>query len=106
MGEEELRRTFRSEHLSAEEAARDRQLRRSVEEEFPPARPMSPPLPNSISETLKRAIHQSDRPMHEISRTAGVSQNLIAQFLSGERDIPVAAADRLASALGLKLTVG
>lgn len=106
MGEDKLKRTFRSGHLSAEEVSRDRQLRRSLEDEFPPARPPSPPLPDSISETLKRAISESDRPVDEISGAAGVSQNMIAQFLSGQRDIPMAAADRLASVLGLKLTVG
>ena len=90
---------------SAEEVARDEEIRRKVQEEFPPARPASPPTPDSLVETLKRAIRQSDRPVLELAKEAEVSKNLVTQFLSGNRDIPITIADRLASALGLKLTV-
>jgi hypothetical protein len=106
MGEEEPKRVIRTRHLSSEEVARDEEIRRKVQEEFPPARPMSPPAPDSISETLKQAIKQSGQPVSRISRDAGVSQTMVSQFLAGQRDIRMAAADRLASVLGLKLTVG
>lgn len=105
MGEEKLKRTLRSGHLSAEEAARDEELRRKVQEEFPPARSGALPAADSISEALKKAIRESGRPVDEICRDAGVSQNLIDEFLSGRRGIQIAAADRLASVLGLKLTI-
>jgi transcriptional regulator with XRE-family HTH domain len=41
--------------------------------------------------------------MHQIARDAGVSQIVVSQFPSGERDIRVATADKMAEALGLKL---
>jgi plasmid maintenance system antidote protein VapI len=63
------------------------------------------PTPYSLVETLKRTIQQSCRPVLELSKEAGVSKNLVTQFLSGDRDIPITTASRLASVLGLKLTV-
>ena len=41
-----------------------------------------------------------------MAKAAGVSQIVISRFLSGERDIRMATADKLAGALGLKLGVG
>lgn len=105
MGKEKIKRVIRSGNLTAEEAARDEQIRRQVEEEFPPAHPHSPPVADSISETLKRAIEASGRSVDEIARDAGVSRNMVMQFLSGQRDIHITAADRLASSLGLQLIV-
>ena len=43
--------------------------------------------------------------MYEIAKRAGVSQIVISRFLSGERDIRVATADKLAEVLGLKLVI-
>jgi hypothetical protein len=106
MGEGQLKRVIRSGNLTPEEVARDAEIRRQVQEEFPPARSPSPASPDSISETLKRAIKESHRSVDQISKDAGVSRSMVAQFLSGGRDIPVAVADKLASVLGLKLTVG
>ncbi len=106
MDEENLQRVIRSRNLTREEAARDEQIRRKVQQEFPPARSLSPPAPDSISETLKRAIKNSDRSVYQISKDAGVSHTMVDQFLSGRRDIRMTTADRLASVLGLRLTVG
>ena len=41
--------------------------------------------------------------MYQIAQDAGVSQIVLSRFLSGERDIRMATADKLAEALGLKL---
>ena len=41
----------------------------------------------------------------EVAQQAGVSQIVILRFLSGERDIRMATADKLAGALGLKLGI-
>ena len=106
MANKELKRVIRSRNLTSEEAGRDEQIRRKVQQEFPPAHPLSSPVPDSISETLKRAIKESDRSVSQISKAALVSHNMLTQFLSGQRDIRVTTADRLATVLGLKLTVG
>jgi len=106
MGKRKLQRVVRSGHLTPEEVAKDAEIRRQVQEEFPPARPLSPAAPDSMSESLRRAIERSDRSLHEIAREAGVSETMVSQFLSGQRDIRMATADRLANVLGLKLTVG
>lgn len=41
--------------------------------------------------------------MYPIAQEAGVSQIVLSRFLSGERDIRMGAADKLAEALNLKL---
>ncbi len=106
MGEQTFKRVTRSENLTPQQAARDEEIRRKVQQEFPPARAPSPPAQDSIIEALKRAIQQSGRPVPDISKDAGVSEKMIGEFLSGERDIRMTTADKLASVLGLKLTVG
>jgi len=104
MGDEKPKRIIRSGKLTPEEAVRDEEIRRNVQQEFPPARPAASSAVNSISETLKQAIKQSNRSVEQIGKEAGISQNMIEEFLSGQRDIPTTVADRLAGVLGLKLT--
>ncbi len=106
MTKKEIKRVIRPDNLSPEEVARDEALRRNLGREFPPTRPLASNVADSISQTLKRAVQQSDRPVQEICKEAGVSSSMLAEFLADERDIPTAVADRLAGVLGLKLTVG
>jgi ribosome-binding protein aMBF1 (putative translation factor) len=96
-----LKRATRSGRLSAEQVAKDREVRRKIQDEFPPA--PQEPIPDSLSEALKRAIQESGRTVYQIAKEAQVSQIMISRFLSGERDIRMATADKLANALGLKL---
>jgi ribosome-binding protein aMBF1 (putative translation factor) len=98
-----LERIFRTQKLTPEEIAKDEEIRRKVMEEFPPARPAHSPVPGSFSETLKQAIRASGKSELQIANEAGVSQIVLTQFLSGERDIRMATADKLAEVLGLKL---
>ena len=44
--------------------------------------------------------------VYQIAKGAHVSQIIISRFLSGERDIRMATADKLANALGLELVAG
>ena len=97
---------MRTGNLGPEEVSRDEEIRRKVQEEFPPACTLSPQAPDSLSEMLKRAIRESDRSIQDISKDAGVSQVMVTAFLSGRRDINTTTADKLASVLGLKLKVG
>lgn len=101
MSKKKLQRIIRSESLSPEQVARDEEIRRKVREEFPPARPQT--IPDSVSDALKKAIQESDKTVYQIAKEAGVSQIMISRFLSGERDIRMATADKLAHALDLKL---
>jgi len=101
-----LERIFRTQKLTSEEVAKDEEIRRKVQEEFPPARPAHSSIPGSFSETLKKAIRTSGKSVAQLSGEAGVSQLVISQFLAGERDIRMATADKLAEVLGLKLGIG
>ncbi|MFO0967476.1 MAG: helix-turn-helix transcriptional regulator [Gemmataceae bacterium] len=96
-----LERVFRERRLTPEEVARDDGVRRKVKKEFPPA--VRRETAGALSEALKDAIRTSDKSMYQIAQDAGVSQIVISRFVSGERDIRMATADKLATALGLKL---
>ena len=95
-------REFRKRKLTPEEVARDKRLRRKVQAEFPAARAAVATSP-SLTETLKQAIRDSDRSEYEIAKQAGISQIVVSRFISGERDIRMATADKLAEVLGLRL---
>jgi DNA-binding phage protein len=92
--------------LTREEVAKDEEIRRKVQEEFPPAPRAAEPISQSIADSLKQAISASERSVYQIAKESGISQIVIARFLSGERDIRMATAAKLARVLNLQLTVG
>ena len=102
MAKRALRRVRRPGRVSREQAARDEAVRRKVRAEFPPRR--AEPLGESLSKALKAAVRGSELTAYEIAKRTGISQIILSRFLSGERDIRLATADKLADALGLKLT--
>lgn len=95
------KQVFRSRKLTPEEIAHDDEIRRKVQAEFPPSPTTS--VAGCLSDALKEAIRGSGKSVYQIANDAGISQIVISRFLSGERDIRMATADRLAKALGLKL---
>jgi hypothetical protein len=94
-------RVLRRGKLADEVSARDRDLRRKIAAEFPPAALSA--IPRPLSSALKGAIRASDMSVYRIATQAHVSQIVISRFLSGERDIRMATADRIAGVLGLTL---
>ncbi len=101
---EKIERVFRDRRLTADEIARDEEVRRKVQAEFPPAAPGERPS-GALSQALKDAILASKKPTDQIAQDAGVPAVVVARFLSGERDIQMATADKLAEALGLRLAL-
>ena len=97
-----IEQVFRDRPLTPDEVAKDERIRHAVKAEFPPA--SSAKCPNSLSEALRSAIRQSALSADEIAEKAKVSPMIIARFMSGERDIHLETADRLADVLGVKLT--
>jgi len=104
MGKKKLKRVFRQGAIPAQQAAHDREIRTKIEAEFPPAG--APALSDPISEPLRKAIEASEKSAYQISKEAGISPIIISRFLTGERDIRTATADRIAHVLGLKLGRG
>jgi hypothetical protein len=100
MKRKNFKRIVRDRHLTAEEAAKDEAVRRKVMQEFPPAQPAQPQA-GAISDALRAAIQTSEKSVYQICKEAGISQIVVSRFLSGERDIRLATADRLAKALGI-----
>jgi transcriptional regulator with XRE-family HTH domain len=104
--EKNVERAIRTRRLTAEEVAKDVEIRRRVEEGFPPASPSSHAGTGTLSKALREAIRGSDKSVYQIAKAANVSQIVVSRFLSGERDIRMETADRLAEVLGLKLETG
>ncbi len=59
--------------------------------------------PENIAASLRTAITKSDKSAYQISKESGVSHPVILRFLSGERDIRLATADKLAAAVGVEV---
>jgi hypothetical protein len=98
-----IERVYRNRKLTPEEAARDNAVRQKVMREFPPVSASRNVTSDSLSHELREAIRASGRTVYQIAQDAGVSQIVVSRFLSGERDIRMATADKLADVLGLKL---
>ena len=99
MAKRKLKRLVRNEPVTSEQYERDREIRRKVYEEFPPAPDAS--VEGSLCVALKAAIEESDKSVYQIAKEAGISPIMISRFLSGERDLRLATADKLARVLGL-----
>ena len=86
MTERRVERVIRMRRLTPEEVARDEaDIRRRVEEEFPPAPPSHHAVAGSLSEDLRLAIRNSGKSVYQIAKAANVSQIVVSRFLSGER---------------------
>ena len=103
MERKKFQRIIRERHLTDAEVATDELIRRRVMKEFPPS-DLAIPEDGSISDTLRRAIQASPKSVYQICREAGISQIVVSRFLTAERDIRLATADRLAKALGIKVS--
>ena len=97
-----FRRIVRDRHLTEEEVDADEQVRSQVMKEFPPSDSASSQV-GGISDALRRAIQSSPKSVYQLCKEAGISQIVVSRFLSGERDIRLATADRLAKALGIEM---
>jgi DNA-binding phage protein len=102
MPRKQFKRVTRSSPLTAAEAAREKDRRRKIMQEFPPLEPANAE-PGGLSDALRTAIKESGKSVYQICKDAGISQIVISRFLSGERDIRLATADRLAKALGIAI---
>lgn len=100
MERKKFKRIVRDRRLTPAEVAADQDVRRKVMQEFPPAAP-AVPQGGAISDALRGAIQASSKSVYQICKEAGISQIVVSRFLSGERDIRLATADRLAKALGI-----
>jgi hypothetical protein len=103
MERKKFNRQTRPTRLSPSEAARDRESRQKIMQEFPPGQPMKPEA-GAISNALRAAVKASSKSVYQICKESGISQIVVSRFLSGERDIRLATADRLAQALGIGVT--
>jgi len=56
-----------------------------------------------IPQRLKNAIKQTGKSVYQVAKDSGVAQPVILRFLSGERDIRLETAEKLAQSLGLEL---
>ena len=57
----------------------------------------------SLPEKLRTTIRKSGKTVYRVAVESGVSHPIILRFLSGERDIRLETAEKLAATLGLGL---
>lgn len=57
----------------------------------------------TLSGALRRAVHDTRRPLHHIAREVGIEATHLDEFLTGERKLFSDAMDRLAKAVGLEI---
>lgn len=85
----------------------------------PPAQPPAPKRPSRpktpaartraatpISDGLRAAAVNSRMTPYAVAQAAGVAPSVVTRWLSGHRSLKLDTADRIASALGLKLVKG
>lgn len=58
---------------------------------------------NSLPNTLRTAIRRSGKPIYQLAAESGVPHPSIFRFMSGQRDIRLETAEKLAATLGLRL---
>ncbi len=86
---------------------RDREL---VAQELPElaerdARMMKAAAENTLCGHLRRAIHQSRRPIRDLASEAGISAFLLCDFLEGTQTLPSDVLDRLARGAGVSISL-
>lgn len=57
----------------------------------------------TLSESLRKAIEKAGYSNYALAQLSGVSQSVLSRFLSGERDINLETAGKIAAAIGLEL---
>lgn len=57
----------------------------------------------NISDQLRAAIEKSGLTRYRLAKDAGVTQIMLDRFVSGERDLRLATAAKVAAALNLEL---
>jgi plasmid maintenance system antidote protein VapI len=57
----------------------------------------------SLPDRLRDGIRRSGKTVYRLAKESGVAHPIILRFLSGERDIRLETADKLAAVLGLRL---
>jgi hypothetical protein len=60
---------------------------------------------DTLSGHLRRAIHDSRRPLRDIARDAGISTTSLCDFLEGERTLRSDVLDRLTQAVGVTISL-
>jgi hypothetical protein len=60
---------------------------------------------NTVSGSVRRAVHRSRRPLDAIARDAGIPADLLCDWLAGDRTLRSDVLDRVAQAVGADIAV-
>lgn len=67
------------------------------------SKPRPKPRPLSIGERIKATIQEREMSAYAVAKAAGINTAVVLRFLSGERSISLATAEKMAEALDLEL---
>ena len=59
--------------------------------------------PGLASDALVKAFKASGKTVYRVAKDAGIKPEMLARFLSGERDLRLSSAEKVFEALGLEL---
>jgi plasmid maintenance system antidote protein VapI len=62
-------------------------------------------MTNSLSDSLRKAIAECGYSNYQLSKLSGVSQAVLSRFTTGERDITLETASKLAIVLKAELRI-
>jgi transcriptional regulator with XRE-family HTH domain len=60
----------------------------------------------AILDTLRRAIREGDKSRYRLAQESGLAESALSRLMSGERGLSIEAAEKLAAALELVITIG
>jgi hypothetical protein len=60
---------------------------------------------NTVSGRVRRAVHQSRRPLDAIARDAGIPVELLCDWLAADRTLHSDVLDRVAQAVGAEMSI-
>lgn len=62
------------------------------------------PMSNDLAEQLRDAIRASGLSTRDLARRSGVAQPVLSRFLSGQRDLTLRSASKVAAVFGMRWT--
>jgi hypothetical protein len=62
-------------------------------------------IENTVSGRLRRAVHQSQRPLDAVAGDAGITAELLCDWLAGDRTLRSDVLDRVAQAVGAEMSI-
>lgn len=103
MAKKQIRRVFRTQRVSKEEAERLNDIRRRAMAEFPPDPNRPRPVTTGVGAQIRAAREAKGLTWYAVARQAGIPNPATIRDIEYGRDAKLSNIEAVATALGLKL---